>query len=480
MQHPISRARERSRLAPSKVSPGLLAFIRAIGPLYASAALKLEGIELRHGERLVEAWRDFQEGRIRLILAFRHPYGDEPQLFSSLFDLVLPREARKLGRPLNAPAHARFVHGYEVPLWSGALVRWLLPRIGAVPVYHVRFDAESVAALRKILLEDPYPLALAPEGQVSYRSETLPRIESGSARLAFWCAEDLEKAGKTIPVLVLPLSVHYRYDEAGMDKLEAYVLGLERRCGLALRPGLSPAGAEARRLALKARLQSLDLRLISLAEAYYGIPAPQAAPAQTAPQAADREARLERVLEDALERGEAILGLKTPRRGGSAAAPERIGRVYRIRQEGWDRIYPVGGSGRLPGGPEAGGGQLERELADRRAGEAWYAMRHMETVDLAHYLDAAYLEGRPGEGSPSFGRLVECAYSLGDLASRLTGGDFSDRPNFLAKRATIIAAEPIDLGARYQDYRRDRKAAVEAATASLAKAFRDCIEEYLQ
>jgi hypothetical protein len=179
-----------------------------------------------------------------------------------------------------------------------------------------------------------------------------------------------------------------------------------------------------------------------------------------------RDARMGRLLDAALERGEAMLGI--------TAEGDRIARVYRIRQEGWDRIYPAVDL--------RGMTAFERALADRRAGEAWYAMRHMELVDLAYYLDSEYLEGSAGAAggsAPSFGRLVETAYSLVDLASRLTGGDFSHRPNILRKRAVLIVAPPLDMGARYAEYRKDRKAAVDSATGELERAYNRCIEEYL-
>src|SRR5208283_2294773 len=96
------------------------------------------------------------------------------------------------------------------------------------------------------------------------------------------------------------------------------------------------------------------------------------------------------------------------------AVGDMISRVYSIRHEGWSRIFPESDPGSLP--------PLERELAHRRAGEAWYAMRHMELVDIGFYLDAAYLENSlSGGGSPSIGRLAETVLNLVDLASRLTG-----------------------------------------------------------
>jgi hypothetical protein len=466
-QLPAAVARRRSRLALSRVRPSALALLRTLGPLYAKAALGLDRLELRGAQRLISAWRNFQEGRARLILAFRHPYGDEPQLFSYLFDLVLPREARMRGTALPRRTHARFVHGYEVPLWSGALVRWLLPRIGAIPVYHARHDSASVARIRAITRDDVFPLALAPEGQVSYRSETLPRIENGAARIAFWCAEDLARAGRSMPVLVLPLSVHYRRDESEIAKIEALVARVECRCGIAP-PAGPPSQSAPRRAALKERLVALDLALLSLAESMYGLhAAARAMPAAPL----TRDSRLDALIEAALERGESMLGIGNRNHGAKTVKTDAIGRLYRIRQEGWDRIYPDRDLDTMK--------PLERELADRRAGEAWYAMRHMETVDLAWYLDSDYIESHPAEDGPSFDRLVECAYSLADLASRLVGGDISDRPNLLRKRAVVIAAEPIDVGARLSDYRRDRKAAVGAATAEIARAYYQCIQEYL-
>jgi hypothetical protein len=218
---------------------------------------------------------------------------------------------------------------------------------------------------------------------------------------------------------------------------------------------------------LKERLLALDLALLHIAESMYGLrPEARAAAAPVT-----RDSRLDALVAAALDRAESMLGIRNGDHGGRTTGGDTITRLYRIRQEGWDRIYPVHDLDSMK--------PLERELADRRAGEAWYAMRHMETVDLACYMDSQYIEARPGEDGPSFDRLVECAYSLADLASRLVGGDISDRPELLRKRAVIIAAEPIDVGARLSDYRRDRKAAVQAVTADIARAYHLCIQEYL-
>ncbi len=452
---PPAGATKRRVLPEPKVSLRVLAALRALSGPYGRMGLKLDGIEFRHAERILGALADFRDGRSRLVLAFRHPYGDEPQLLSLALSAGLSREARRLGAAAPGRVHARFVHGYEVPMWSGPLVRWILPRFGAMPVYHAKLDRASVERIRSVLRDDAYPLALAPEGQSSYRSETVPRLERGTARLGFWCAGELDKLGRPERVEVLPLSVHYRFCESDIGKIERLVARVEADCGQAGIAIREADDSEGRRRALAARLVALDDRLLSMAEFYYF-------GAGHRREGKDRDARLKALMTEALRRGESAMGIR--------AEGDLIARVYRIRQEGWDRIYPEGDASRYP--------PLGRRLADRKAGEAWYAMRHMEFVDLCYYLDSGYIETADGS-SPPFGRLVETAYSAADLASRLSGGDISQRPNTLRRTAILSIGSPIELRSRYADYLKDKKAAVEAATRDLEREYITCIEEFI-
>jgi hypothetical protein len=66
--------------------------------------------------------------------------------------------------------------------------------------------------IRAVLRDGNSPLGIVPEGQISYHSETLPRIVQGTVRIGFWCASELEKATRPEKVLILPISVHYQYD----------------------------------------------------------------------------------------------------------------------------------------------------------------------------------------------------------------------------------------------------------------------------
>lgn len=455
---PIAKARTRHPLAPSRISAPLVWFGRFLIAPYLRTALSFRKIEMRHPEGLLRALQDFQEKRNRLIVAFRHPYGDEPQLLFHVTENLIPRLAKSHGVPLAYKPHLRIVHGYEVPLWGGAFLRFILPRVGALPVYHARFDAESLMNIRKILSNDRHPLALAPEGQVSYHSETLPRIEQGTVHMGFWCAKDLEKAGRPERVLVLPLSVHYQYDTRDLGKLLRVVSRIEALCGI--EPASAPAHDFHASLAfIHARLEPIENRMLEITEAFY------------------RETYGYRPQEEGggslRSRWEALqdfaLGVAEHALGIAAGHGDRVQRMYRIRLEGWDRIFPKEQAGR----PSA----LEAGLAHRRAGEAWFAMRHMEFVDLMDYHDEDYLRGG-ADGKPNFDRTVEAVWNLADLASRLRGGNISNRPNAIRKSAVLVPGSPLDLTARLPEYNRNNRRAVCDATEALAGAFRKCIEEY--
>lgn len=463
--NPISDARAALVLAEPRIRPAVVGLFKAVAPLYFHLALGFRSLELRHEERIVEAYRAFFDGKIRLLVAFRHPYGDEAQLMAYLIGKLLAREARLLGGKLAKAPHAHFVHGYEVPLWGGPFERWLLPRVGAVPVYHEKLDQASLARIRRLMLDGGYPLALAPEGQVSYTSEALPRLESGATRIASWCVEDLAAEGRSEDVVILPISVHHRWDPAAGRGLDALIGRTERLCGIAPPAGAGqahdegpeeggPTGGAAPAAGRHRRLAVLAERLLALAERHYSRFYGAVLPRAGEPGMAQRLADLR---EAALRAAESALGLR----------PEGdvIRRVYRIRQVSWDRIFRAD-----LGGPEPTS-QLELALADRVAGEAWYASRHMELVDLAYYLDFDRL--KPEDPLELY---VETAQNYYDLASRLSGGNISDRIGLRGKRATVIVGEPLRVTDSLAKSG-SRKTALESLNEELKRSFEACIAE---
>jgi hypothetical protein len=407
-------------------------------------ALGFERIELRGGDVLVEAFRAAFDGERRVMLAFRHPYGDEPQLLSWIFSVGLGREARRLGVRLPRRPHAVFVHGYEVPRWGGPLIRWLLPRVGAMPVHHSKMDTVGMDRIRAAIEDGPYPLALSPEGQVSYTSGDVPRLEAGAVRLGFRSADRLERVGRPEHVVLMPISVRYEYDRRAVASLERLVLRIESFVGSG-----APSSPE-RRIAMPGRLADALEAILRIAERQYGLEK------GAEPGAA---LRAEAIVEAALCTGERLLGIA---RGPGDA----IERLYRIRQVGWDRVYLP------PGEDPRRAAPLDRAVLDRRAGESWYAMRHMELADLAWY----FRSDPPSEGAP-FGAVVEYAQNLWDFANRLAGGAISGRVAVRPKRAVVVASPAIDLSARLPGYLVDRRVATSQALVELKNAYQSCIKE---
>jgi hypothetical protein len=456
---PIGSARARHRLATSKPSAALMRIGRFLIPIYLHFILQFRDISIQNPEELVNAMADFQEGRTRLIIAFRHPYGDEPQLLYHVFENLLPRTARRMGKQLTRKLHVRLVHDYAVALWGDAMIRFLLPRVGALPVYHVKFDAESLNNIRSVMRDGPSPLGLAPEGQISYHSETLPRIEQGTVRMGFWCARDLDKAARQENVLILPLSVHYHFDSRDQKKLYKAMNWLESCCGLK-QGGSSNASAD-----LLSRVDALENRLLLMTENYYtstyGYQLPEAVQPDSC-EPGERQRRWTALLPFALSVAESMLGI-------DPKDDDDVLRMYRVRLEGWERIYPEAQAYHLT--------PVAAALADRRAGEAWYAMRHMELVDLMSYHDADYLTADTPE-KQFFDRLVETVTTLEDLTHRLMGGNITNRPNRIRKKAILVPGRCLNLTEHLPDYRINARQTTVMMTEELARRFQECIKEY--
>jgi hypothetical protein len=315
-----------------------------------------------------------------------------------------------------------------------------------------------MARIKDAIINGRYPLALAPEGQVSYASEWLPRLEQGTVRLGMAAADELERAGRSEPVQVIPISIHHRYGPEAIPSLERLVARILAFTGLESPPGSS----------IRERFESGVERILSLAEGQYGLDGGQSPDSRTERgrnpeykergQSLSRDERLDRVISRALDAGERILGL-------SHGTGDPIERVYRIRQAGWDQVFLEGTEPRrLP--------PLERALADRRAGEAWYAMRHMELVDFCWYFRC-----EPPEDSAPLHLVVEYAQNLWDFGSRLAGGAISERGIVKPKKAVVVIGEALDLSARLPEWRKNRKASVAGITADLGSVYLSCIEE---
>ena len=423
--------------------------------------------ELHDIERLIAAYQQLQDGKARLIVAFRHPGVEDGTVVFRLMSGIIGREARRRGMKLRRPPRGYFLFGRDVPEWAGQFLNWMLPLLGAISVFPGRYDSQSIATMRRYLTEMPHPIALAPEGQVTYHNERVAALENGTAQLGFWCMEDLKKQARTEEVLIVPVNTSYHYARRSWKGLLKLLYKIEKECGFLPPEGLTPRGSisaaklfedhEARRK-VYIRIMRISRHLVHLAEdhysRFYGVtfPAPQEEETHD-----DLQKRLRAVCEAALSVAERFLRL-TPK-------GDFVQRVFAARQAVlmWMYREDIDDIEAIP--------PIERALADRLAVETWMCNRHVELVDVLEYLRADYL-------SPDSGldRFVETITNLWDVVNRLQGGNVSGRINPFFKTARIVVGEPITVSRHWDLYKENRRRAVRTLTGEIFESLRAVAE----
>jgi 1-acyl-sn-glycerol-3-phosphate acyltransferase len=453
---PIGKAYPDIKIPQSRISKPIIFLIKLFARIYLFIFLGIARVALRGETHFFRAFERALRGESRCILAFRHPNGGEPQLLTWFIIFRLKGLAKKAGMSFARRPHARFVYGYDVLRWGGWVARLVMPRVGAMPIHHTKLDSAGMARIFRALKEGPYPLAIAPEGRVTYNTEQILSLEQGTIRIGFHSAEQLQREGRPYPVEALPVSIHFRYGLWGKLCLSWLLNRLDRAAGFQDRYQREGKPDFSR------RLRNLRECLIAHNEARYGIRRASRPDPEGSPPEEEREAqkRIDRIIEAAMDRAKKILG-------SNGVGTDIAAWINEFRQICWDRIY-------LPGRATLEGlSQVERSLLDLQAGEAWHAGRHIELADFLRFFRSPL----PAAETPLHLK-IEYVQNLWDLANRTMGGSYSTRNITIFPRRVIIqAAEPINLTDRLPGYRRDRKAAVQSAMDDLFKAYLNCIEE---
>jgi hypothetical protein len=391
-----------------------------------------------------------QEGRARFIIAFRHPSTDDGPLVMRLMCGIAAKEAARLGVRLSRAPKGYFLYGRDVPEWAGRWLAWFFPRTGAMSVFPGQVDSQSLTAIRRCLTEDPHPLAIAPEGQVTYHNEKVAALEPGTAQLGFWCAEDLRRQGRAEEVFILPVCFSYHYRESDWKGLAGLLARIERECGLPPLPSAPDAKPYVR--VMRTVRYLLDRAEDHYAR-FYGVSFRQSGDEG----AGALQRRVDALVEAAL--GEAERFFRVPPRG------DWVQRVLAVRHAGltWIHREDIASVDALP--------PLERALAGRVAAEAWLRLRHMELADVLEYVRLEYL-------SPDSGidRYVESVTTLWDVVNRLEGGNISGRGTPFPRDARIEIAEPIPVSRFQESYKANRRRGVAKLTEEILRVFRRMAE----
>jgi len=440
-KHPIIKAFPDIKVKEPRISKFVILLAKLLARLYLFIFLGVARTVLQGEKHLFKAFERALSGKSRCIIAFRHPNGGEPQLLSWFFLFKLRRLALRAGVRFTRWPHAVFVYGYEVVRWGGWVARFIMPNVGAMPIHHAKMDSKGMARIFAAIANGPYPVALAPEGQVSYTADAVPRLEPGVIRIGFQAAKQLAAKGSDCPLEILPISVHFRFGSWGNFTLELLLKKIEKLCGL--------SGTGRKKMLFIGRVKQCRDHILEVVEKRYQIKADTSV---------SFEERLDRVINIALETSERMLGVK--------AEGDFFARMYRVRQICWDRIFLPGVDG-LEGMSE-----VERSSVDLEAGEAWYIARHMELVDFCWYFRIPL----PTEETVIH-KKVEYVQNLWDFASRSMGGAFRNRVNIFPRKVIIHTAPVINLSERLPAYNKDKKAELASAMSELEKAFLDCIAE---
>jgi len=437
---PVTIASPDVKIPEPHISKLVMFLCALLGRIYLFLILGIARIVLRGGGHIVQAYKRALDGKSRCIIAFRHPNGGEPQLLMWFILFKLRAFAKKFRVKFSKKTLVSFVYGYEVVRWGGVIARWIMPGLGAMPVHHAKMDSAGMTRIFKAISDGPYPLAIAPEGQVSYTTESVPRLEQGTVRIGFQAAERLEKEGKQDPIEILPVSIHFRYGKMGQWSLNKLIRKIEKYTGFAKKKaGFTERLTRARDFILEQNEKRYRL---------------------TPDSGKSFNERVDAVIDAALDKAEKLLGI-------GPKGNELVERLAHVRQISWDRMIIPGINSleRLT--------LLERALEDLSSGEAWHAARHMELVDFAWYFRTPI----PEESAPLYVK-IEYAQNLWDFANRTMGGAYANRVlNVHPKRVLIQIAPVIDLSSRLKEYQEDKKEAIKTAMEDLKNAFVDCIQE---
>lgn len=425
----------------------------------------IRSVKCQNVEQLVDLYQDFQAGKIRLLIAFRHVEVDDPLSMAYLLSRIVPQVARQQGIALQRPIHSYFMYDRGMPLWAGQWLGWIFSRLGGVPVHRGRrLDSKALKATRERLLNGHFPFTIAPEGATNGHSEIVSPLEPGAAQLAFWCVQDLQDQKRPEDVVVLPISIQYEYPHPNWRRLDQLMGQLEADSGLAVKSFAEPDQASPD--AYYQRLLRLGQHLLAMMEQFYdrSYPvSPSEATERASPRLNENEQiaqRLQQLLEEALRVGEQYFGLPST---GSM-----ITRCRRLEEAGWSQIYRED----LPN--LATLSPLEQGLADWTAETARIYMRHMRLVESFVAVTGRYVREKP-----SFERFAETVLILFDLVERLKGVKVPKRPRLGWRQAVIRIGHPIGVTERWSSYCCDRQSAKQAVT-SLTQDIQQSLEKLIQ
>jgi len=393
-----------------RFSAGARRFMLVVGGLYLHFANGVRTVEIHRQEGLLDALEGFYRGEQRLIIAFRHVAKEDAAVMMYALGRKLRRAIRIRNRHTPPEqriiAHAQFLYGRDVLDWAGRLAAWLFPRIGCVPVQNRGSNRDGLNVLRASICKGTFPVALAPEGQVTYHMYTCSPISAGIASMAMWGVQSDKD------MVIVPVALGYRRSTQPQAFIRSVLKRWEHQCGQQL--------SDTDHGPILALLLEAAEKTVGLLEQLYAIQPTRETDPDTL------RTRILAVCETAMRRAEHLARQK----------PEGnlLDRLFNIRYQGVEAVHPEKfDPDTMP--------PLGKSLADFHALEAHVFLRHSQIVDVLQYVDPAYI------AAPcSTGRAEEFALDLLDVVNRVRGGNINSRYSPHGKQALVEIGRALRIG----------------------------------
>ncbi|QLE55183.1 1-acyl-sn-glycerol-3-phosphate acyltransferase [Nostoc sp. TCL26-01] len=456
----IYQAQPPLEFIPPAFNPLVLRCVHLLLPTWLRTQSGITQIEADNVESLVNLYRQFQDQKVRFLLAFRHPSTADPFCLVYLLSRLVPRVAREQGIGLQSPVHAHFIYDRGIPLWAGAYVGWLASQLGGTPIQRGKADWTGLRSARDLFANGKFPMAAAPEGATNGLSEIINALEPGIAQMGFWCAEDLQKAGRSEQVLIVPVGIKYSYVDEPWNAIAQLLDELASTSGLPVDTSLRSKNPDLE--SLYPRLLTLAEHLLSLMEVFYTRFYHQKLVTVTE-EVSDRnevlKLRLQALLNAALQIAEQYFNLQPK--------GELSDRCRRVEQAGWNYIF------REEYKDIKGLSAVERALGDRVAEEANARMWHMRLVESFVAVSGNYIREKP-----TVERFAETVLLVWQMLAKLKGEKSFQRPQLGEQKVKITIGEPLSVSERYSVYKESRLGARQAV-ADLTKDLQQAMESLL-
>jgi hypothetical protein len=425
---------------------------KLILPWYLKQKEGIADLQVQNLEQLVQLYEEFNTGKTRFLLAFRHPSTTDPFCLSYLLWYLLPKVAKQEGIKLKSPTHAHFMYDRGIPLWAGSITQWLFPKLGATSIQRGKLDREGLKSARNLMINGQFPVAASPEGGTNGHSQIVSPLEPGLAQICFWALEDLKKVNRTEEVLIVPIGIQYQYLDAPWENLTKLLTQLEDDLGMTegtiteLTLDHLPEHFNGHKN-LYLRLLMVGEKLLALMEEFYTDFYGQSLP--EIPEIADPNARIsarmKALLELALQVSESYFKIKPK---GSL-----IDRCRRLEQAGWDRIYRDDYNCLSP---------VKQGLGNWLATEASLYMNHIRIVEKFYAVTGKYVRE-----NPTAERFAETLLLITRLIYLIKGEGKNPLPILGKKQVKMTIGEPLSVSERWNDYQSSRRQGVENLTQDL-------------